>query len=99
MTEKKTQVIDAEFVDVDGKVKGGKRVLERVADLADHAAEPLTKVGADAYAAKAKQVASVTRDVDGLIEEAKPIVDKVGSTWTKVVQVMGLNEDREVLRR
>lgn len=99
-----SKVIDAEFTDVDGTEKGGKRVLEQIADLADHAAKPVEQLpfeGARVAAERFRKVGEVARDVDALVEEAKPLARKAESAIAKFTKAIGLDDfsDRDVLPR
>lgn len=102
MTAKK--IIDAEFTDIDGTTKGGKRIFEQIADVAEHAADPLDSIPhAEAHRAaeKLRKVGEIARDVDMIVEESKPIARKVESAIDRMLKVVGLEDfsERDVLPR
>jgi hypothetical protein len=98
MSEK---IIDAEFTDVDGEEKGGKRVLEQVADVAEHIANPVEALGAEKAAHKIRQAAFVAREVDGLIEEGRPLMRKAEGAIERALRLAGLEgfNDRDIMKR
>lgn len=96
------KVIEAEFTDVDGTEKGGKRLLEEVADLADTISKPFDRLpGGQRAASRIRDAGVAVREVDGAIEEAKPVFKKIGARLKSAAEKLGLDEisDREVLSR
>jgi hypothetical protein len=95
-----SKIIDAEFTDIDGVDKGGRRPLEKLADIAEDAAGPVGMFDEKA-GAKVQQVSEVIRDVDALIEEARPIARKAGGTFEKMLKTIGLDDfnERDVMKR
>lgn len=100
MSDSESKIIDAEFTDVDGSVKGGKRILEKLADIAEDAAGPVGFIDEEA-GVKVQQVSEVMRDMDSLIEEARPVARKAGSTFEKMLKTVGLDtfNERDVMKR
>ena len=95
------RVIDAEYEDIDGEVKGGKRVLEQVADVAEHIANPLEAIGAERAAYRVRQAGFVAREVDDIIEEGRPLMKKAEGAIERALKVIGLDDfsDRGVMKR
>ncbi len=90
------RIIDAEFTDIDGTIKGGPRVLEQVAKVADRVAEPLGQIpGAERAAVRVRQVATVAREADGIIEDAKPLARRVEEAIAKAQRAVGLDDFSE----
>jgi hypothetical protein len=94
------KIIDVEFIDVDGTTKGGKRTLERIADIADSASGPVSFLDPEA-AVKLQDTADIIRDADHIFEEAKPVIRRAGTAFEKMMKTWGLDDfnSRDVMKR